>query len=86
MQKEGVSFDMLTLLLRLPFLPIEGVVRLAGLIEDQAEREFHDPAAVRRELEAAADARAAGTISDAELAEIERQATARLVGQSVGPA
>lgn len=75
---------MLTLLLRLPFLPIEGMVRLAELIEEQAEREFHDPAAVRRELEAAAEARAAGVISDTELAEIERQAAARLVGQPSG--
>lgn len=75
---------MLVLLLRLPFLPIEGMVRLAELIEEQAEREFHDPAAVRRELEAAAEARAAGAISDTELAEIERQAAARLVGQPGG--
>jgi hypothetical protein len=85
-KEEEVDFDMLTLLLRLPFLPIEGVVRLAELIEEQAEREFHDPATVRRELEAAAEARAADAISDTELAEIERRATARLVGQPGGHA
>lgn len=73
--------DILTLLLRLPFLPVQGLVRLAEIIRDEADRQLYDPAAVQRELEEAADARAAGEISDEELARIEDQAVGRLTGQ-----
>ena len=38
---------LLTLPFRLPFLPVEGVVRLAELIQEEAERTFYDPATVR---------------------------------------
>lgn len=69
----------LTLLFRLPFLPVQGVIRLGELIRDQAEQELHDPAAVRRKLEEAERARAAGQISDAELAQIQEEALGRLI-------
>jgi hypothetical protein len=71
--------DPLTLLFRLPFLPVQGVIRLGELIRDQAEQELHDPAAVRRKLEEAERARAAGQISDAELAQIQEEALGRLI-------
>ncbi len=72
--------DVLTLLLRLPFLPLQGVIGLARLIEDQAEQQHHDPAAVRRELEAIAASRAAGEISDGQAAAAEQAAVAQLIG------
>jgi Gas vesicle protein G len=71
--------QLLTLPLRLPLLPVTGVVRLAELIGDEAERELHDPARVRRELEDAQRRRDAGEISDEELARFEEQATSVLV-------
>jgi hypothetical protein len=70
--------NLLTLPLRLPFLPVEGVVRLAETIRDEAEREQHDPAAVRRELEAAQDARRAGEISAGEMSRAEAAAVRRV--------
>jgi hypothetical protein len=70
---------LLTLLFRLPFLPVRAVVQLAEVIRDQAERELHDPAAVRRQLEEAQEARASGEVSDQDLARIEREATRRLL-------
>ena len=73
--------DVLTLLFRLPFLPVSGVIRLAEIIRDEADRQMYDPAVVRRELEDAAEARAAGQITDDELARIEEQAVSRLTGQ-----
>lgn len=73
---------MLTLLFRLPFLPIRGVIAIGEIIREQAERELHDPANVRRQLEEAEQARASGEISDRDLARIEREATGRLLHRS----
>lgn len=70
---------LLTLPFRLPFLPLQGVINLAGIIEEEADRQLHDPAAIRRQLEAIAAARAAGRISPEEAAEAERAVTMRLV-------
>lgn len=71
---------LLTLLFRLPFLPLQGVINLAGIIEDEADRQLHDPAVIRRQLEAIAAALEAGQISPEEAAEAERAVTMRLVG------
>ncbi len=72
--------NVLTLLLRLPFLPLQQVIALGGLIQEQIEQELHDPAAARRQLEASAAALAAGEITDKQAAEADRAATARLIG------
>jgi hypothetical protein len=71
--------NLLTLPLRLPLLPVQGLVQLGEVIRDQAEREHHDPAAVRRQLEEADAARASGEASDEDVARIEEQAVRRLV-------
>lgn len=71
--------NMLTLLFRLPVMPLRGVVQLAGILHDQAERELRDPASVRRQLEHAEQARVAGEISDDDLAHLEGQAVGRLL-------
>lgn len=70
---------LLTLLLRLPFLPLRGFIHIAELIGEQAERELRDPARVRRELEDAQRQRATGGISEDELSRIEYEATGRLL-------
>jgi hypothetical protein len=70
--------ELLTLLFRLPFLPVKGVIRLTELIRDEAERELYDPANVRHQLEEADRLRSAGEISDEELARIQGTATGRL--------
>lgn len=67
------------MLLRLPFLPVTGVVRLAEIIADEAERELHDPARIRRELEEAQRLRDAGEITDDDLRLIEENATQLLL-------
>lgn len=71
---------LLTLPLRLPFLPVKGVIKLTELISDEAERQLHDPARIRRELEDAQRRHDAGGISDEELARVEDNATKLLVG------
>lgn len=71
--------DLLTLLFRLPFLPAQGVIRLAELIQEEAEREYRDPARIRHELEEAQRQHDAGELSDEELAQIEDELTGILV-------
>jgi hypothetical protein len=71
--------NLLTLPFRLPLLPAEGVVRLAEVVMDEAERQWHDPALVQRQLEEAQEARQAGLISAEELARLEAEAVSRLV-------
>ena len=73
---------LLTLLFRLPILPVEGslkgTLRVLEIVADETERQVHDPARVRRELEEAEQRHAAGEISDDELARTENDAMARL--------
>lgn len=70
---------LLTLLFRLPFLPLKGFIHLAELIDEQTQRELRDPARVRRELEEAQWRHAQGEISDEEVSRIEHKAISTLV-------
>jgi hypothetical protein len=63
-----------------PLLPVRGVISLGELIQRRVEEEWHDPASVRRELEAIEKARAAGEITIEEEAEMQERALARLTG------
>jgi hypothetical protein len=71
-----------TLLFRLPLMPLFKVIQLGEVLQDHAERELRDPASVRRQLEQAEQARAAGEISDEELAQVQAQAINRLLPSS----
>ncbi|UBU14558.1 gas vesicle protein GvpG [Nonomuraea gerenzanensis] len=61
-------------------LPVKGLVRLAEMIQDQADRELRNPAAVRRRLEEIEAARAAGQITEEE----ESQAVERVLRLATG--
>ena len=63
--------------LRLPLLPVTALVRLAEVIEEQAELEMQS--AIRRQHEDADFARASGQASDEEIARIEAEAVQRLI-------
>ena len=69
--------SLITLPFRLPLLPLQAVVRLAQLIQDEAERQLADPATARRELEQIEQARASGEISAEEAARRQRETVAR---------
>ena len=70
---------LMTFPFRLPFRPLQGFIRLAGVIGEQAERELNDPVRVRRELEEAQRRWADGEISGEEFDEIEAEITSRFV-------
>ncbi len=77
--------DLLTLLFRLPFLPVQGVIRLGELLQDEAERQLHDPARIRRALEDAQQRYEAGEISAEELAQIQDELTSTLITKAAPP-
>lgn len=55
---------LLTGLLKLPALPLTGAIAVAEVVRDQAERELHDPARIRAQLEDVARMREDGRLSD----------------------
>jgi hypothetical protein len=67
----------LTLLFRLPLIPLQGVVRLGALIQQEAERQLADPATVRRELEEIQHRLESGQMSEQEAARAEEEAVTR---------
>jgi hypothetical protein len=69
---------LLSLPLRLPLLPINALVKLAEVIEEEAERQLS--AEIRRELEDAEEARMSGRATEQEIALLEEQAVRRLTG------
>ena len=69
---------LLSLPFRLPFLPVQAVVRLAEIIQEEAERRYYDPATIRRELAEIERARAAGEISEKDTAQLQNEVVARL--------
>lgn len=62
---------------KLPLLPVTALVRLAELIEEEAEREWQ--AAIRQRLEDAEYARASGQAAEEEIARLEDAAIRQLI-------
>ena len=76
---------LLSLLFRLPFLPVEGVIRLGEILEAEAERRLHDPARIRRELDEAQRRYEAGEVSEEEFAQIQDELAGTLVTRTAVP-
>jgi uncharacterized membrane protein len=77
--------ELLTLLFRLPFLPVQGVIRLGELIQDEAEQQLRDPARIRRELEDAQRRYEAGEISEEQFTQIQDELASTLVTEVAPP-
>ena len=67
-------------ILTLPFLPVQGVIKLGELIQQQAEQELTSPMAIHTQLEEIEQRRQAGLISEEEEAEAEQEVLGRLIG------
>ena len=70
---------LITGLLTLPLAPVRGTVWLAERIQEQAEREYYDESAIRTELQAIEEARAAGEVDGSELDAMEDALIERLL-------
>jgi hypothetical protein len=69
--------------MRLPLLPIQAVIKLGELIQEESERQLHDPARIRRELDEAQRRHDAGELTDGEFAQVQDELTGTLI---TGPA
>jgi phosphate uptake regulator len=69
---------LMTFVVSLPLAPVRGVIALGRLVQEQVEQELHAPSSVRRDLEAAAEAREAGEITADEEAAVQRRALERV--------
>jgi uncharacterized membrane protein len=76
---------LLTLPFRLPFLPVQAVIKLGEVIQEQAERQLHDPARIRRELDEAQRRYEAGEISEEEFIQIQDELASTLVTGGTPP-
>jgi hypothetical protein len=72
-------------LLTLPLAPVRGVLWVADQLAEQAYEQEFSPAAVRRQLQAAAQAFDEGRLSEQQYEEVEDMLVQRLVGSSRPP-
>jgi hypothetical protein len=70
--------------LTLPLAPVRGVLWLGQKLEDEARRQWSDPATVRRELAAADAEYEAGRLSAEERDRIQDELVARLLAAQRG--
>lgn len=70
---------LISTILTLPLAPIRGLIGIAEIVQDEIEREYHSPVAIRREAEEIERARAAGEISAEEQARSEQELVNRLI-------
>lgn len=66
-------------LLTLPLAPIRWTVWVAEQVRDEAEREYYDPAVIRRQLDQIAEARREGTVDEQDADAAERELVRRLI-------
>jgi cytochrome c-type biogenesis protein CcmI len=66
-------------LLTLPLAPVRGTVWVAEQVLEEAERQYYDPAVIRRQLEEVDRMRADGQISEEEAEDMEDELVARLM-------
>ncbi len=76
---------LLTLPFRLPLLPVQGVIKLGEILQEEAERQLRDPARIRRELDEAQRRYEAGEISAEEFAQIQDELVSTLVTGAAPP-
>lgn len=62
-----------------PLAPIKGTVWIAEQVQDEAERQYYDPGAIRRQLEDVGKARQDGQLSDEEATAMEKELIGRLI-------
>lgn len=62
-----------------PLAPVELLIKLGELIEQQVETQLHDPASIRRQLEELEEARAAGMITEEEQAHATEEILQRMM-------
>ncbi|MGV9302391.1 gas vesicle protein GvpG [Nonomuraea sp. NPDC004354] len=76
---------LLTMVVGLPLAPLKGLIKLAEVLRDEADRQLYDPSVAKRELEEIENARDAGEISEEEAEEAMERVLLRITGQATDP-
>lgn len=66
-------------LLTLPLAPVRGTIWVAEQVQEEAERQYYDPARIRRELEQVDELRQTGEITDEDAEQLEDALVERLM-------
>lgn len=72
---------LLTGLLTWPLAPLRGVWWLAGQVQEQAERAYYDPVAIRNQIAELDRALAAGEISEQDCEQAQEELIGRLLSR-----
>lgn len=70
---------LITGLLTLPLAPVRGTVWVAEQVRQEAERQYYDPARIRRELEDVDELRRSGDLTEEEAELLEDELVERLM-------
>lgn len=70
---------LITGLLTLPLAPVRGVIWIAEKVEQEAERQYYDPAAIQQQLDELEEQSSAGLIDDEEAQVLEDLLVRRLL-------
>jgi hypothetical protein len=71
--------DLVTLTVGLPFAPLRGLLAVARVLQEEAERQMYDPSAARRELEELEEQQDGRTIEGEVVDEAEQAVVDRLL-------
>ena len=71
--------DLVTLTVGLPFAPLRGLLAVARVLQEEAERQLYDPSAARRELEELEELQDGRTIEGEVVGEAEQAVVDRLL-------
>lgn len=67
--------------LGLPLQPLRGLIKLGEVLQEQVDRELHDPTTAQRQLEDVAQARASGRMSEEEEQQRQQQILDRMIAR-----
>lgn len=70
---------LITGLLTLPLAPVRGVIWVAEKVEQEAQRQYDDPAAIQQQLDELEEQRSAGLIDDEDARAREELLVQRLI-------
>ncbi|MEV3937920.1 gas vesicle protein GvpG [Glycomyces sp. NPDC049804] len=76
--------NLVSMILQLPLLPLRGVVAVADIIREQAERELYDPSRVRQQIEETDAAVEAGELTEEEASQRHEEILEPVAEPAVG--
>ena len=80
----GLISGLVTGLVTWPLAPVRGVVWVAEQVEQEAQRQWHDPAVIHRQLDEITERERSGELSSDEAAALEEALVQRILDAAAG--